>query len=365
MRRLTSVALGALVAWGAAAHGDEPGARSAAPYVASLPPVCGCTTRREHVPAEKVGRFEVRHFTRINPTYVTRRRPQLRTESVPVWGTKDVPVFEVRRTPRYEDVEITVYGWREVPNVIERKREVWETVERPRLVTREVPAERLVIDPVYANGEEPIERTVRTPRVECQTDPTTGRTCRVVTGHDEKVVNEGTRRFTTLTGYRSEVRPHGIRLEWAEEGVRTEQVFKGVEVERIVQGTRRERVAIGSRTERRHVGFDEVRIPCGTRRERVKVGTRDVTRCVGWLEDRERVGFEEEEVPYTWECVEESCGPSGTRPVREPIALPGVSVTVVPDGSIGHVLLPGTTTMMGEREFAAERARRAALTAPR
>ncbi|MEZ6025625.1 MAG: hypothetical protein R3E85_05495 [Planctomycetota bacterium] len=334
-------------------------------YVGVLPTVCGCRTRREHVPAPVRGRMEVQTFTRVNPTYRNWRVPQYRTEYVPVYEWRDTPAFQVRRTPRYEDITVKIYGWRDVPQVVERKHEVWEEVERPRLVTKEIPAERYVVDEVYEYGEEPIERTVKRPTTACQTDPQTGRTCRVTTGEQECTVNEGTRRFKALQGFHGEVRPRGVRLEWVQEGTFKVREFRGVRVEKVVQGTRRERVVVGERVERRCVGMDEERIPCGTRRERVKVGEREVKKCVGWLPDRERIGNEEETVTYGWECSEEPCGRAGTRPVREPVSLPELRVTVVPDGAVGYRLLPGTTTMMEASRYAAEQARRATLVSPR
>lgn len=337
----------------------------ASAYVAFLPAVQGCRTRREHVPAPTRARMEARTFERVNPVYEHTTVPQYRTEQVPVYAWRDVPVYQTRRVPRFEEVTVTTYGWREVPNVIERKEEVWEDVVRPRLVEKMVPTERHVVEEIYEHGEEPIEKTVRVPRVVREVDPATGCEREVTCGCDEVTVQAGMNRFKRLSGHVETVRPQGVQPVWVEEGTMTERVFRGVRTERIVQGTRRERVAVGTRVERRLAGYDEERIPCGTRRERYQSGMREVATRVGTLVRRERVRNEIEVVTYGWKRIEDDCGCAGTRPVSEGVCLPALRVTVVPDGVVGAAPLPGTRDVLTASEFAAEQARRAQFSAGR
>lgn len=326
-----------------------------------LPAARGWRERREHCPAPTRARVELLEFEEEMPVWRSVRRPHYRVTDVPIFVCREVPVFQSRRVPRYEDVVVSIYGWRDVPNVVTRLTEVYVERDVPNLVERKEPAKLVVHEPIFEYGEEQIEETVQVPRVEKRVDPRTGCEVDVVCGSDEETRVVGTKQTKRLTGWREEERQSGFEFKVAQEGTKRIRVFDGVHSETVVDGTRRERVVVGQRTEKRLVGWDEEKIACGTRIERVQRGARQVREQVGWFDDRERDGSTKRDVPYDVRCIEEPCGSAQTVPLRVPACLPERYVTVVPNGaSVGVAPLPGTDAVLTESEWQAERARRSA-----
>ncbi len=198
----------------------------------------------------------------------------------------------------------------------ERSVPVLETVQVPIFETRCVPEFREVEDPVYATREVQDFTERRVPEYGPVEVPVTEQRVEPVTlklpnpfACDDLCLHLWDRCETVVCGTRTET---GI-VGW-----RTERV-PFTRTETYVSGTRKRQVQVGERT------------------ETVKVGERGETRQTGWRKE-------------TYEAV-----PAETEQVRECVALPAESVTVVTSGNPAAAQpLPGTTRVMTEDDYRRE-----------